>query len=71
MLADLNSSGKKKMGAVPSSTDHQKDKAKVRFVETKHKAEAETEVKDAEGKRKKGSANRAYWHKRPKRNTST
>ena len=41
-LADLNASGKKKMGGVTSATDCQKDEAKVRFVETKPKTEAES-----------------------------
>ena len=71
MLRDVNTSRKKKMGAVPSATDCQKDEAKVRFVEMKRKAEAETKVKDADGEGKKGSASRAYWHKHPKKNAST
>ena len=37
-LADLNASGKKKVGAVPSATDCQKDEAKVCFVGMKCKS---------------------------------
>jgi hypothetical protein len=70
MLEDINSSSKKKKGMVPSAPDCQKEDTKFCFVEMKHKAEAEPEVKAAEGKGKKGSANRAHWRKHPKKNNS-
>ena len=70
MLEDLNSSSKKKKDAVPYASDHQKEDAKACFVEMKCKAEAEPEVKAAEGKGKKGSANRAHWRKHPKKKNS-
>jgi hypothetical protein len=59
------------MDAVPSVMDHQKDEAKVCFMDSKCKDEAETEMKAVEGHGKKGSANKEYWCKHPKKKNST
>ena len=42
-------------------TDHQKDEAKVHFMDLKCKTNTEPKVKAAEGRGKKGYANKSYW----------